>query len=47
MYKSGARLVVEEFSDVRFGPKVGQIDPKWGKSGTISDQIAEPKCTEI
>ena len=24
--------------DVRFGPKVGQIGPKWDKSGTYSDQ---------
>ena len=23
----------------RFGPKVGQIDPKWDKSGDFSDQI--------
>ena len=23
----------------RFGPKVGQIGPKWGKSGKFSDQI--------
>ena len=29
---------------VRFGPKVGQIDPKLDTSGTFSDQ---PKCTEI
>ena len=36
----------------RFGPKMGQIGPKWDKSGTFSDQIsvhfgAAPKCTEI
>ena len=24
----------------RFGPKVGQIGPKWDKSGTFSDQIS-------
>ena len=26
--------------DGRFGSKVGQIDPKWDKSGTFSDQIS-------
>ena len=35
----------------RFGPKVGQIGPKWDISGDFSDQIQyilarEPKCTE-
>ena len=25
---------------VIFGPKEGQIDPKWNKSGTFSDQIS-------
>ena len=29
----------ESSSDVRFGPNVGQIGPKWDKSGTYSDQI--------
>ena len=24
----------------KFGPKVGQIGPKWDKSGIISDQIS-------
>ena len=24
----------------RFGPKMGQIGPKWVKSGTFSDQIS-------
>jgi len=24
----------------RFGPKVGQIGPKWDKSGTFSDPIS-------
>ena len=28
-----------------FGPKVGQITPKWVKSGTF--QIGKPKCTKI
>ena len=28
------------YRDVRFGPKVGQIAPKWDKSGTFSDQIS-------
>ena len=32
--------------DVRFGPKVGQIGPKWEKSETFTD-IGEPKCTGI
>ena len=26
-------------TDTRFGPKVGQIGPKWDKSGKFSDQI--------
>ena len=26
--------------DGRFGPKVGQIGPKWDKSGAFSDQIS-------
>ena len=36
----------------RFGPKVGQISPKWTKPGFFSDQIqynihfGEPKCTK-
>ena len=38
--------------DGRFGSKVGQIGPKWDKSGAFSDQISvhlarEAKCTEI
>ena len=37
---------------IRFGPKIGQIGPKWDKSGTFTDQIsvhfgAAPKYTEI
>ena len=33
-------LHVDSFSWVtRFGPKMGQIGPKWDKSGTFSDQI--------
>ena len=28
------------FRDGRFGSKVGQIDPKWDKSGAFSDQIS-------
>ena len=28
------------FWDVRFGPKVGHICPKWVKSGTFSDQTS-------
>ena len=31
---------------VRFGPKVGQISPKWDKSGFFLD-LSEPKHTEI
>jgi len=31
---------------VRFGPKMGQIGPKWEKSGTFSD-LDEPIRTEI
>ena len=30
----------EYFTVTRFGPKVGQISPKWDKSGTFSDQIS-------
>ena len=30
----------EEPCIARFGPKVGQIGPKWEKSGTFSDQIS-------
>ena len=38
--------------DGRFGYKVGQIGPKWDKSGAFSDQISvhlapRAKCTEI
>ena len=38
--------------DGRFGSKVGQIGPKWDKSGTFSDQLSvhlahRAKCTEI
>ena len=38
--------------DGRFGSKVGQIGPKWDKSGAFSDQISvhlaiRAKCTEI
>ena len=38
--------------DGRFGSKVGQIGPKWDKSGAFSDQISVhlargAKCTEI
>ena len=32
--------------DVRFGPKVGQMGPKWHKSGSFS-VLSEPKYTEI
>ena len=40
------------YRDRRFGSKVGQIGPKWDKSGTFSDQISVQlargaKCTEI
>ena len=31
------------FTDLTFGPKVGQIDPKWYKFGDI---FTESKCTE-
>ena len=39
-------------SDGRFGSKVGEIRPKWEKSGAFSDQISVhlvrgAKCTEI
>ena len=34
------RNVRLDFQGVRFGPKVGQIGPKWDKSGTFSDQIS-------
>ena len=38
--------------DGRFGSKVGQMCPKWDKSGAFSDQISvhlapRAKCTEI
>ena len=38
--------------DGRFGSKMGQIGPKWDKSGAFSDQISvhlapRAKCTEI
>ena len=38
--------------DRRFGSKVGQIGPKWDKSGAFSDQISVhlargAKCAEI
>ena len=38
--------------DGRFGSKLGQIGPKWDKSGSFSDQISvylarRAKCTEI
>ena len=38
--------------DDRFGSKVGQLGPKWDKSGSFSDQISVhlargAKCTEI
>ena len=29
-----------QHKDDRFGPKVGQIGPKWDKSGKFSDQIS-------
>jgi len=32
--------------DVIIGPKVGQINPKWDKSGLVLD-LSEPKHTEI
>ena len=34
--------------DVKFGLQLGQIGPKWDKSGTFKDQfwLGEPKCTE-
>ena len=41
-----------EVRDGRFGSKVGQIAPKWDKSGDFSDPISvhlahRAKCTEI
>ena len=33
--------------DVRFGSKVGQIGPKWDKSGTFSDQISMKSDVKI
>ena len=34
------RLVLGRVRDGRFGSKVGQIGPKWDKSGAFSDQIS-------
>ena len=43
---------IHQTRDGRFGSKVGQIGPKWDKSGAFSDQISvhlapRAKCTEI
>ena len=47
-----APLLGQQPRDGRFGSKVGQIGPKWDKSGAFSDQISVhlargAKCTEI
>ena len=31
---------INEAGNIKFGFKVDQIDPKWDKSGTFSDQIS-------
>ena len=36
---TGMRSVGEVSTVTRFGPKVGQIGPKWDNSGKFSDQI--------
>ena len=41
-----ARIERIHARDIRIRPKVGQIGPKFDKSGTFSDLI-EPKYTEI
>ena len=40
-YRSSVEIVIErQCWDGKFGPKVGQIGPKWDKSGTFPDQIS-------
>ena len=38
LFNIGPPMIVES-RDGRFGSKVGQIGPKWEKSGALSDQI--------
>ena len=48
--QSGGRDIHGGCRDRRFGTKVSQIDPKWDKSGSFSDQITEhfgAPCSEI
>ena len=52
MYCTNFELAVLTLRKVTgFGPKVGQISPKWAKSKTFSEEISvhsgESKCTEI
>ena len=52
MTTNSREIPVDTTSDGRFGSKVGQIGPKWEKSGAFSDQISvylapRAKYTEI
>ena len=38
--QSGIPATSQLTDDIMFGSKVGQIGPKWDKSGTFSDQIS-------